>query len=598
MLRDVRITLKFPLVMICFALLAALVTGTVAYLQATSALYDGAKSHLYALLESREQTLARYFGDVESELIFHAQSPLIRSSFNDFNVAWKDIEGNRSQYLQKKYITDNPFSAGQKNKYLSAVDGSAYSNVHRKYHPIFNTLIVTANFYDIFLIDVEGNIVYTALKENDFATNVLETDRPTGLGIAFKLAIERQNNLEPSFSDFLPYAPSGNEPAGFISKAVFDEKGELLGVLAFQISIDLINSIMHVTAGMGESGETYLVGPGKLMRSDSRFVSNSILRRTVDTASVRAALGGEEGVHITPDYRGISVYSAYKPLDVMGVRWAVLAEIDEAEVVEPVGQLSRYLGVIGVALGLLIAVLGYLLATDLSSPIMSMVRTMQRLAANDLSTNVAVSDRKDEVGLMARALINLKEFATDREQLRQQLFYMANHDGLTDLPNRQSALTHIGQAVAEAREGEGREVSILFCDLDGFKQANDKLGHDFGDEVLKTIGKRFKSCLDENDFLARLGGDEFLIVLQHRQGERKPAETANALISSLGLPFGQDGHPIRLGVSIGIAVFPEDATKVTNLLKLADSAMYLAKAQGKNRYAFASELKQVELIGS
>lgn len=598
MLRDVRITLKFPLVMICFALLAAFVTGTVAYLQATSALYDGAKSKLYALLESREQTLVRYFSDVENELIFHAQSPLIRSSFKEFSDAWNGIEGNRVRYLRKEYITDNPFSAGQKNKYLSAADGSAYSVTHKKYHPIFNTLIVTANFYDIFLIDVNGNIVYTALKENDFATNVLETEPLTGLGVAFKLAVERQNNLEPAFSDFLPYAPSDNEPAGFIAKAVYDEKGDLLGVLAFQLSIDLINSIMQVTAGMGESGETYLVGPGKLMRSDSRFVSNSILRRTVDTASVRAALDGEEGVHITPDYRNISVYSAYKPLDVMGVRWAILAEIDEAEVVEPVSQLSRYLGVIGVALGLLIAALGYLLATDLSSPIMSMVRTMQRLAANDLNTNVAVSDRKDEVGLMARALLNLKEFATDREQLRQQLFHMANHDALTGLPNRQSALAHIEEAVELAQAREDGAVSILFCDLDGFKQANDQLGHDFGDEVLKTIGKRFKSCLDENSFLARLGGDEFLVVQKHKQGERQPAETANALISSLGLPFGQEGLPIRLGVSIGIASCPEDAGKVADLLKLADSAMYLAKAQGKNRYAFASELKQVELVGS
>ena len=596
MLRDVRITLKFPLVMICFALLAALVTGTVAYLQATSALYDGAKSKLYALLESREQTLTRYFDDVENELVFHAQSPLIQGSLVEFSSAWGQIEGDRTQYLQGHYIVGNPFSVGQKNKLLAATDGSAYSEVHKKFHPIFNTLIVTANFYDIFLLDRDGNIVYSALKEKDFATNVLEGEKLSGLGIAYKLAMEDKQGRAPVFSDFHPYAPSNDEPAGFIAKAVFDDKGQFLGVLAFQISIELINSVMHVTAGMGDTGETYLVGPGKLMRSDSRFLSHSILKRKVDTASVRAALEGEEGVHITPDYRNIQVYSAYKPIDVMGVRWAILAEIDEAEVVEPVSQLSRYLAVIGVALGLLIAVLGYLLATDLSSPIMSMVRTMQKLAANDLNTNVAVSDRKDEVGLMARALLNLKEFAADRERLREQLFHMANHDALTELPNRQSALTYIETSIETSAAQGKEEVSVLFCDLDGFKRANDQLGHDFGDEVLKTIAKRFKSCLDAGDFLARLGGDEFLVVLRHSPQERKPAETAAALISSLGIPFGQDGHPIRLGVSIGIATYPVDASKISDLLKLADSAMYLAKSQGKNRYAFASELKQVETV--
>jgi len=588
--------LKFPLVMICFALLAALVTGIVAYLQATSALHDEAKSKLYALLESREHALSRYFETIENELVFHTQSPLIRNSFAELNTAWEQIDGEKEVYLQEKYILKNPYHDGQKFKYLAAPDGSYYSALHEKYHPTFNTLIVTANFYDIFFINPEGNIIYTALKENDFATNVLTSSKPSGLAHAFELAVQNKNKRPPVFSDFHPYAPSNDAPAGFIAKAVFDDNHELLGVLAFQISIEMVNSIMQVTAGMGESGETYLVGADKTMRSDSRFFANSILTRSVDTASVRLALSGEEGVQVTDDYRNIPVYSAYKPLDIMGVRWAVLAEVDEAEVVKPVSQLSRYLVVIGIALGVLIAVLGYILATDLSLPILSMVGTMQRLAANDLNTNVSVSDRKDEVGLMAAALISLKEFATDRELLRQQLSHMANHDALTELPNRKAALEHLEALVEDAHSNPRTSVSILFCDLDGFKAVNDQLGHDFGDEVLKTISKRFRICLDDGDFLARLGGDEFLVVLHHAKDDDSVVRKARAIIGALDTPFGRDGLPVSLGVSIGIASYPNDGKKVSSLLKSADSAMYLAKSGGKNRFAYASDLPQIEAV--
>ena len=128
-------------------------------------------------------------------------------------------------------------------------------------------------------------------------------------------------------------SPSGSgTSARKVASPVRAEDGSLAGVLAFQVPIDRIDRIMQFTGGMGESGETYIVGVDRLMRSDSRFADEStILRVTADTETVGRALAGETGVDVVDDYRGVSVLSAYGPLDFEGVRWAVMAEIDERE---------------------------------------------------------------------------------------------------------------------------------------------------------------------------------------------------------------------------------------------------------------------------
>ncbi len=118
---------------------------------------------------------------------------------------------------------------------------------------------------------------------------------------------------------------------------MFDEAGIFIGVLAFQMPIKRLNKVMQVTAGMGETGETYVVGQGLLMRSGSRFsMESTILKTRVDTVTVHKALNGETGVEVTPDYLGVPVLSAYAPQDFLSARWAVMAEVDEGEVLAPV----------------------------------------------------------------------------------------------------------------------------------------------------------------------------------------------------------------------------------------------------------------------
>ena len=171
-------------------------------------------------------------------------------------------------------------------------------------------------------------------KEDDFGTNLLTGPwRETGLADVFRRALEGADEGVAAFSDLERYGPSNDAPALFMAKATRARGGDLLGVIAFQLPTGRITEIMHHDEGMGESGETYLVGPDLLMRSNSRFSEDStILQTTVDTVTVGKALDGEEGVQFTPDYRGVNVLSAYTALDLDTTRWAVMAEIDQEEI--------------------------------------------------------------------------------------------------------------------------------------------------------------------------------------------------------------------------------------------------------------------------
>ena len=185
---------------------------------------------------------------------------------------------------------------------------------------------------------------------------------------------------------------------------------------------------------------------------------------------------------------------------------------------------------------------------------------------------------------------------TDISQLKQseaQLAQLAHYDPLTGLPNRLLVQSQLQHAVDRAKR-HNLSVSVLYIDLDRFKNVNDSLGHPIGDELLIKLADRMKQRVREEDMLARLGGDEFLLVLEDIRDSGDPAFVAQSLISLLTSPFVlPSGHEIFIGASIGISVFPEDAGSATELIQHADMAMYQAKKEGRNTYRYHTEALSV-----
>ncbi len=164
----------------------------------------------------------------------------------------------------------------------------------------------------------------------------------------------------------------------------------------------------------------------------------------------------------------------------------------------------------------------------------------------------------------------------------------AYRDPVTGLPDRALFGARLEDALAEARRNR-RRLALMFLDLDGFKAVNDGMGHTLGDQLLAAVGGRLSACLRRTDTLARYGGDEFALLLPDIGVARDAARVAEKILARLEAPFAIDGERLRIGASIGIALFPKDGDLGESLIHKADMAMYQVKDRGKNAYRFFSE---------
>ncbi len=191
--------------------------------------------------------------------------------------------------------------------------------------------------------------------------------------------------------------------------------------------------------------------------------------------------------------------------------------------------------------------------------------------------------------LRGGVLITFVRDITERKQTEEQIRQLAYYDSLTQLPNRRMLLDRLGQALAQARRYR-RSLGVMFLDLDHFKLINDTLGHEIGDELLKSVATRLTGCVRRGDTVARQGGDEFVIVLAELCHPDDATAVADKIITALDQPLAVAGHELRITTSIGIAVYPVNGTDDgLELMRKADMAMYAAKNQGRNRYAMYRE---------
>lgn len=332
---------------------------------------------------------------------------------------------------------------------------------------------VDGGYYDLFLIDPTGLCFYSVEQEADYNTNLLEGKfKDSGLGKLVKTVLSTKSF---GFADFAPYAPSNGEPASFIAQPVLSPDGTVQVVVALQISLESINKVMNERTGMGKTGETYLVGPDFLMRSDSfldpakHSVKNSFANPEagkVKTVSSNKAMEGKEGNEIIKDYNGNPVLSSYSSLDVYGVKWAILAEIDEAEAFAVNNEIQKFskdienkihetktdavnlvtyvLLALCLVSGILALFITRILANGITKPIIETVNLANAMAKGDLSQSINVNTN-DETGDLARAL------NTTTKELSQMIQQIQTHSNMLGSSSEELA-TISNQMVSGAKE--------------------------------------------------------------------------------------------------------------------------------------------------
>ncbi|GBL05536.1 methyl-accepting chemotaxis protein [Glaciecola sp. KUL10] len=306
--------------------------------------------------------------------------------------------------LQHAYIYENPAPLGNKDSMERSSLDSTYDDAHELVHATLSDFLNRFAYYDIFLVNNNGDVIYSVYKELDFATNLYSGPYSnTGLADAFKASLS-VSPQEYALIDFAQYSPSYEAPASFIASPIF-RNGERMGALIFQMPLDAITTVMSERSGLGETGESYLVGQDMLLRSDSHkypthYTVNRSFRdnKKIETESVANAFNGESGVIESQNYMGENVLSGFIPIKFGNLKWALIAELETSEAYASVQRLQLIMLLVCV---LAIAILVYTamkMSNKILNPIESMRLGMAKVADNtDFSYRVEVQ-KNDEIG--------------------------------------------------------------------------------------------------------------------------------------------------------------------------------------------------------
>lgn len=361
------------------------------------------------------------------------------------------------QVLNDDPYASEAFNAFDKALTTDGLNSDAWRQAENQYAERFININKVNAWYDLFFINLQGDIIFTAAKESDLGSNIaLSGLNQTSLGDAFQSS--QQNSLTAiSVSDFKPYPPSNDEPAAFMMTKLSDLTGKHIGYIALQFPLNKVNEIMQQRDGMGDTGETYLVGEDRRMRSDSYLdptghsviasFAGNISENSVNTEAVKAAFTGETASRIIIDYNGNSVLSSFSTIDLGGFKWALIAEIDEAEAFETSKTLINITAVIVTVVSVIITAIAIVIAKNISGPIVQAVVIAQRVSSGDLTADIDV-DQSDELGLLQQAMhdmiIKLKDMVEHiANSANQQAAASQELSSITELTDENVSRQHL-----------------------------------------------------------------------------------------------------------------------------------------------------------
>lgn len=380
-MKNIKISVKLIIYLAGIGVVTTLIVGVFAFVSAKESLIERTKEQLTSIREIKKSQIETFFNERVGDVKVLADNPATKQAFKELYKATDFAGGNREKFLMNK---------------------PQYKKAYAKFNDSFQYFMETYGYYDVFFINIDdGYVFYTVAIENDFGT-VLQKES-THLSKLWKDCKAKNKEV---LSDMEKYAPSNDAPAMFVASPIIED-GKTIGILALQISNDAINGIMQQKAGLGESGETYLVGGDMLMRSDSRFsLESTVLKQKIETDGVKKVLSGLSGVEIIDDYRGVPVLSSFNKVNISGLNWGLLAEIDQDEIMKPVHNLRNMIVLIGVFVVSFIVVLAIFIARSFSIPIKKAVDVSENIAKGIFNVNIDVY-QKDEIGQLADALRNM-----------------------------------------------------------------------------------------------------------------------------------------------------------------------------------------------
>lgn len=552
MLSRVSIQSKLLVMLLLTSILSVAVVGFIGYESGRSSLRTSVFERLTEIRAAQSRQLEAQFADLMDSLIIYTRGSTATEAIQDFTAGFDqlatatinpeqqqaivnyyknefvkaeqgqtgnqlDIDGllptsNAQKYLQAYYTT--PFTDWDEAiSFGDARDGSAWTGAATRYNDFFKEIVTRFEFEDALLLDTRGNVVYSAYKGVDLGTNILNGPYRGGeLTDAYQKALASNTVDYVSITDFGDYLPA-DEPTAWMMSPV-GPQGRVEGVLALQFPISKINRLMTVdrqweAAGMGTTGETFLVGPDDLMRSDSRvFLENpeqfkrdvvdagtppdvadesirqqgTTLVQPVASEATRLAQRGQSGTIVEDDYLGHETLQAYSPVNLPGLHWSIIAKIDTSEAFAPVAAFTKTLVLSTVVIIFVVCIAAMLLARLFVRPIRRLEAGAQQISAGDYNITLPVRSR-DEFGDLTVAFNEMSRNLAIKEELLTEQRRENDRLMLSLMPE---------PVVQRYREGEEtiaqdhQNVTVIFADTVGLDELGTELS---SDELLAIVNK-------------------------------------------------------------------------------------------------------------
>ena len=415
--------------------------------------------------------------DSLQESIVEAQQTAIalKKTFIDnwFSYRFLDLESQSANLENTRFLGKlrKAFQAGG-NDVKNFVRSYRWASIVDEHGADLKTFRRIYGYSDVFLIDSDGNILFTAMGKPDLGTNLFTG--PYSDTLFARTCKESLKSGRPTFSDFEFYAPSNNSVAGFLAAPIVAENGEKTGIFAFQIPIVMINAVMQDRTGMGNTGETYLIGPDLTLRSDSAIhEEEKVLSTKVDTEQTRKwhrehvvgdAHKEREGGFIYRGHEGQIVLGSHDFIDTHGVRWGLIAEIEEKEAFASVARLKMIALMLGMATMLIVLILAFVLSWRIVTPLLNLTAVAKQVRAGEKDVRAVVSSG-NEIKILAETfntmLDTLDKTLADAEEGRDKIdgILKSVSDGLivTDIYNNVILMNHAAEEL----------LSIRFKDVSG-----------------------------------------------------------------------------------------------------------------------------------
>ena len=562
LLARVSIQSKLLVMLLMTSILSAAVVGFIGYQSGQDSLRASVFDRLTEIRESQARQLEQQFSDLKNSLVIYSRGSTATDAVDAFTAGFDQLSNATITPGQQQAIVDyynNTFAKIEQNqtgnqvdvdallptsnaqKYLQAYytapftdrnvairnddarDGSAWSTANARFNDFFREIVTRFQFEDALLLDTRGNLVYSAYKGVDLGTNILNGPYREGdLRDAYDKALASNSVDYVGITDFGDYQPADQPTAWLVSPV--GPQGRIDGVLALQFPISKINKVMTAdkqweAAGMGQTGETFLVGQDDLMRSDSRlFVQDpqafkrdvvdagtppdvaqdsirqhgTTLVQPVATEATRAAQRGQSGTLITRDYLGHDTLQAYAPVNLPGLNWIVVAKINTAEAFAPVSAFTRTLVLSTVAIIFVVCVAALLLARLFVRPIRRLEAGAQRISSGDYDVALPVQSR-DEFGDLTVAFNEMSRNLSIKEDLLNE----------QRKENDRLLLSLMPEAVVQRyREGEEtiaqdhRDVTVIFADTVGLDELSSELTSDESLAIVNKLVRQFDAAAE------------------------------------------------------------------------------------------------------